>query len=105
MPSDALIPSNQRGNPQVVVDAIILMLRDQFPMVISGAAISAALLQQLTKQMVDVVRTNLAILGGVLTTAGLAMLLPALAVALVNIVGFTATGVVSGALSLLKIER
>ena len=102
MPSDTLIPSDRRGNPQVIVDALMRMLQEQFPVVISGAAVSAAVIQQLTKQVVDVVRKNIAILGGVLTTAGLAMLLPSLAVALVNLVGFTTTGVVGGALSLQK---
>lgn len=101
MPSNALILRNPpRGvedpRPQVVVDALIHLIQNQFPAIISGAAISAALIQQ----VVDFVKKNLAILGGVLTTAGLTILLPSLTVALVNLVGFSASGVVSGSLRL-----
>ena len=101
MPSNALILRNPpRGvedpRPQVVVDALMHLIQNQFPAIISGAAISAALIQQ----VVDFVKKNLAILGGVLTTAGLTILLPSLTVALVNLVGFSASGVVSGSLRL-----
>ena len=103
MASNVLIPLNPPspggGNPgpQIVVDALTRLIRDQFPAIVSGAAISAALV----RQVLDVVQKNLAILlGGALTTAGLAVLLPSLAVVLVNLVGFSASGVVAGALGL-----
>lgn len=102
MSSNALISPNPTplggGNPrpQAVVDALTRFIQNQFPAIVSGAAISAALV----RQVFDFVQQNLAILGGVLTTAGLAVLLPSLAVALVNLVGFSASGVVAGALGL-----
>jgi hypothetical protein len=105
MSSSTLISPNPpslggAGNPrpQVVVDALTRLIQNQFPAIVSGAAISAALV----RQVFDFVQQNLAILGGVLTTAGLAVLLPSLAVALVNLVGFSASGVVAGALGLYK---
>ena len=99
---NALIPPNPlRGGgspePQVVVDALTELIQNQFPGIVSGAAISAALIQQ----VVDFVKQNLTILlGGVLTTAGLTILLPSLAVALINLVGFSASGVIAGALDI-----
>lgn len=105
MPSNSLrvIPPNPTPlgggtpEPHIVVDALTRIIRDQFPAIVSGAAISAALVHQVA----DFLKENLAILlGGVLTTAGLAVLLPSLAVVLVNLVGFSASGVVYGALGL-----
>lgn len=62
-----------------------------------GGNISAAIIQQ----VVDLVKQNITIIGGALsTTAGLAMLLPSLTVVIVNAIGFTAEGVVKGALGL-----
>lgn len=90
-------PGGGNPKPQVIVDALTRLIRDQFPAIASGAAISAVLIQQ----VVDFVKQNLAIfLGGVFTTAGLTALLPSLAVALVNLVGFSTSGVVAGALDL-----
>jgi hypothetical protein len=99
MSSNAVLPPNPLqhpggGNPRNVVDALIRLIRDQFPAVVSGAVVSAVLVQQ----VVDFLEKNIAILGGVLTTAGLALLLPSLAVVLVNLVGFTTSGVVAGSL-------
>ena len=87
------------GNPQNVVDALMQLIQNQFPAIVSGAALSAVLVQQ----VVNLVKDNIvAILGGALTTAGLSILLPSLFVALVNLVGFTSAGVVGGALGLFK---
>lgn len=95
MPSSDALSALGGGNTglQVVVDGLTHLVQNQVP---AGAAISAAL----ARQVVDLVQQNLAILGGVLVTAGLALLLPSLAVLLVNFVGFSAEGVVGGELGL-----
>jgi len=76
---------SEGGNPQVVVDALIPQI------IMSGAAAIA-------QQAVDLAKENIAILGGALATAGLAILLPSLIVVIVNAIGFTAAGVLKGAL-------
>lgn len=102
MNAQALLPSNPplpggAGNPRIVVDALIRQIQDRFPGIVLGAVVSAAVV----KQVVEVVKNNIsAILSGVLTTAGLVVLYQSLALVLVNLLGFSATGVVGGALGL-----
>ena len=95
MPSKSLVPSNPGGpNRRHIVDALIRVLKEQFR---TGAAISTALV----RRVIDPLKNNiLAILSGALTVASLPVLLPSLAVSLVHQAGFTATGVVAGALGL-----
>ena len=106
MSSNSLVsqtPPLGAGNsgPQIVVDALTRLIRDQFPAIVPGAAISAALV----RQVFDFVKQNLTVLlSGVLTTAGLAVLLPSLAVVLVNLAGFSASGVVAGTLNPFKMD-
>ena len=84
------------GDLQIVVNASMQLIQNQFLPIVSGVALSAVV-----QQNVNLVKDNIvAIFGGVLTTAGLSILLPSLFVALVNLVGFTSTGVVGGTLSL-----
>ena len=54
----------------------------------------------LVTQAFDIARQGIAALGWVCTAASLPLLLRSLAVALVNLLGFTPTGIVSGALGL-----
>ena len=94
MSSNTLILQNSPagdGNLQIVVDALIHQ-------VITSDAV--AIVQQTVHQAVDLAKQNIAILGGVLATAGFAMLLPSLMVLIVNAVGFTSAGVLKGALGL-----
>lgn len=87
---------NPRRPPNVDLRAFVnaLMRQVQAQLALSHAAtISKQLLQKIT----DIVRANLAPLSALLTTAGLAMFLPSLAVVIVNGIGFTSGGVLAGA--------
>ncbi len=64
-----------------------------------GAPISKELLRKIT----DIVRANLAPLSALLTTVGVGMLLPSLAVVIVNAIGFTSGGVLAGARAVARI--
>ncbi|KIM36474.1 hypothetical protein M413DRAFT_449173 [Hebeloma cylindrosporum] len=112
MPSNAVLPPNppgppRGGNPQNVVDGIMRLLHDQIPSIAAGAVVSAMLLKQAVEvlkrnisALVDILKNNVsALLGGGLIAASLPVLLPSLAVAIVNAVGFTAAGVAKASLA------
>ncbi|KJA24166.1 hypothetical protein HYPSUDRAFT_38938 [Hypholoma sublateritium FD-334 SS-4] len=86
---------NPRGPPNVdlraLVNALMRQVQAEFALTYGGA-----ISQQLLRQIASIVRANLAPLSALLTTAGLAMLLPSLAVVIVNAVGFTSGGVFFG---------
>ncbi len=78
----------------------VLMRQIQVEYVLTyGAAISKELLRKIT----DIVRANLAPLSALLTTVGVGMLLPSLAVVIVNAIGFTSGGVLAGARAVARI--
>ncbi|KIM36439.1 hypothetical protein M413DRAFT_449148 [Hebeloma cylindrosporum] len=115
MPSNAVLHPNHPhpplrggggGNPQNIVDGLMRRLRDQMIPIPSIAVVSAILLKQVEvlkrniSALVHVLKNNnisRAILGRGLIAASLPVVLPSLAVVLVNAVGFTAAGVARGA--------
>lgn len=88
---------NPRHPPNVDLNVFVNALMHQVPAQLALSN-TVAISQQLLQQVSDIVRANLAPLCALLTTAaGMAILLPSLAVAIVNLVGFTSGGVLAGA--------
>ena len=79
-------------DPRAVVNALMRQIQVEYALSY-GAAIS----KELLRNIADIVRANLATLSAVLTTVGITMLLPSLAVVIVNAIGFTSGGVLAGA--------
>lgn len=75
------------------VNAIMGQLRPQLPVVAAGGVIADELIKNVQEILV---RNHEAIISGALIAGGLAVLLPALTIAIVNVVGFTAGGVAAG---------
>lgn len=82
------------GNPRVEVEALLALVRNQFPTLATGAAITTEIVNQVTES----IRRNIGLLGSGLTATSLAVLLPSLAIAIVNAIGFTAGGIAAGVL-------
>ncbi|KIM36475.1 hypothetical protein M413DRAFT_13970 [Hebeloma cylindrosporum] len=79
------------GGGALFAEALRRLIHDQF-------TIGAAFVQQ----FVDMMKINIfAVLGVLLATVGFTMLLPSLGVAVVNVVGFSGSGVVGGSLAAL----
>ena len=79
-------------DPRAVVNALMRQIQVEYALSY-GAAIS----KELLRNIADIVRANLAPLSALLTTVGISMLLPSLAVVIVNAIGFTSGGVLAGA--------
>jgi len=75
--------------------AIALLVQNQFPALLTGAIITAELIDQVR----EVIKHNLKFLGNALISAGLLTLLPTLVVTTVNLIGFTSAGVLQGSLA------
>ncbi|KAF8177250.1 hypothetical protein BJ912DRAFT_986104 [Pholiota molesta] len=99
MSAPANIPNNGGPGPPNVninafVDAIMRQTLNQLPLA-HVAQISAQLLNQVRA----IVRRHTLALAGLLSAASLAVLLPSLAVVVVNALGFTSSGVLLGSLA------
>lgn len=76
-----------------MTDTLVRLLQHQILGFSNGIAITTELLDRVR----NIVRQNLSLLvGSTLTTAGLLTILPSLIVTIVNILGFTAGGVLKG---------
>ncbi|PPQ91370.1 hypothetical protein CVT25_004137 [Psilocybe cyanescens] len=83
------------GNPRVEVEALLALVRNQFPTLATGAAITTEIVNQVTES----IRRNIGLLGSGLTATSLAVLLPSLAIAIVNAIGCTAGGIAAGSMA------
>lgn len=93
MSNSRISPLGPPVAPRSVVDALVRLIRDQ----VLGLAISMVVTTYVLKQVLDIIKKNIAgLLGGCLILVGLALLLPSLALVVVNALGWTASGVLTG---------
>jgi hypothetical protein len=88
-----LITNPSQGRINYLANTLVRLIQDRIPALGRGAIITA----ELVNQVRDIVKKNLSLLvGSTFVTAGFLTLLPTFIVTAVNLLGFTAAGVLEG---------